>query len=206
MLLFIFKYFCSWRYFIFHDIFLLLFSTFHLHICHWKLVNPYWLVVHSGVLFVTRDWKSVAVCQQLILMVHLQPWKTCCVSLVLFHQHLKLSCELCFFPLLSLSLFYHDFCTTKALKGMPSHCSQHRLALWISVHTRADMPHRSGLSNRACFHGDHLSPLLCYFMLAERTIQTVTGPETEQNNAKKWTICLSKFMYSFETGCARVCC
>lgn len=32
-----------------------------------------------------------------------------------------------------------------------------------SVHTRADMPHCMSFSNKACFHGDHLSPYCATF-------------------------------------------
>lgn len=32
-----------------------------------------------------------------------------------------------------------------------------------SVRTRADTPHCMSFLNKACFHGDHLSPFLCYF-------------------------------------------
>lgn len=71
---------------------------------------------------------------------------------------------------------------------MPPLCSQCRLALWKSVHTRADMPHRSGFSNKACFHGD-LSPLLCYFMVAEHAVHTqsliLSWNRTKQTKKRK---------------------
>lgn len=46
-----------------------------------------------------------------------------------------------------------------------------------SVHTRADMPHCMSFSNKACFHGDHLSPYCATFYGGRaRNASAVTYP------------------------------
>lgn len=100
--------------------------------------------------------------------------------------HLYPCCDLCntqYFPPLSATsncylpfyhYYYYYFSRVFALaKAVSSHVSSFfpmPFGSLRSVHTRADMPHWLSFSNKACFYGDHLSPLLCYFFKAAEHI------------------------------------
>lgn len=59
-----------------------------------------------------------------------------------------------------------------------------------SLHTRADMPHCMSFLNKACFHGDHLSPYCDTFYGGRaRNASAVTYPSSNApaSGESEWT-------------------